>query len=108
MLPAARGPGRHAEVASAILLIERTEVGTDQNVRVRPRAVRAPCNLTVCRIERRQPSADTHFAAAVTDEHFSFDYERRHRHGLATVDVADANAPDFGTTRRIHCHDLVV
>src|SRR5690606_27662989 len=87
-LPASRRPGLHAEVRPAIRLVERLEVFADQHVLVRPRRVRAPCDLASLDIERGEPSPDAHLAAAVADEHFVLDDERRHRHRLADVDIA--------------------
>jgi hypothetical protein len=50
----------------------------------------------------------TELAAAVADQHFVLHDERRHRHRLATIDVAELNAPDFGAALGVDRDGLVI
>ena len=93
-LPGIRRPGRDAEVLALVAFVERLEVWADQHVLVGTGAVGRPRRRAVRRVERLDPAAHADLAAGVADEHLALHHERRHRHGLADVDVADLGLPD--------------
>jgi len=107
-LPRFRRPRRDAELGHAVRGVERPEARTDQHVAVRAGAVRAPRDRTRREVERRQPAADAELPAAITDEHPVADDQRRHRHRLAAVDVAELRAPQLTSRPRVDRHRLCV
>ena len=83
-------------VGRPILFIKGVELGADEHILVGPGAVAAPELLAGRDIQRGQPAAHAHFAPRDTDHDLVLDDQRRHRGGLADVDVPDLGAPDLG------------
>jgi hypothetical protein len=61
-LPIAWWPALYPKLATLILRIRRAILRADQDVFVRPGAVSLPGNLPRARIQRRQPTTDTHLS----------------------------------------------
>jgi hypothetical protein len=78
-----------------VLGVERREPLPDQHVFVRPGIVGAPGDTAVLRVQRRDPAADAELAAAVADHDLAQGHERRHRDGLADIDVAEPGPPEL-------------
>ena len=94
-LPGVVRPRRDAEVFAFVGIVEGVEVRADQHVLVGTGVVGAPGELARLRVERGDPSAHAHLAAAVADEHFVLHDERRHRDRLAVRIVRDVRDPHF-------------
>src|SRR5436190_2287584 len=86
-LPDFRWPRFDAEVLALVHGVERLEPGTNQNVLVGPSVVGFPSKFSAAFVEGSQPPANAHFAARISDQHFSVGDERRHRQRLALLDV---------------------
>src|SRR5436190_11337988 len=99
--PLLAAPGLGAKVGAALILIEGLERGPDQHVAVGTRGVRAPQLLPVSRVQRLDPAAHAQLGAAVADDHFVVDDDRRHGHGLADVDIAHGHFPDLFAAVRV-------
>ncbi|MGY2937866.1 hypothetical protein ACVWZ6_007468 [Bradyrhizobium sp. GM6.1] len=94
-LPAVGRPRLHAEILALETVVERLEVVADQHVLVRARGVGAPRNGPGVFIERGDPAAHAHLAAAVADEHLALDHDGSHRDGLALVDLPELRMPQL-------------
>ena len=62
----------------------------------------------VARSSSFHPSAHAELAAAVPHQHTILHDERRHRHRLALVDVAERRAPEFLAAAGVDCYHVVV
>jgi hypothetical protein len=100
------GPRRHAEVAAAILRVERLEIGTDLHVLVGAGVVRTPDLVAIGHGQREDPPSHSQFTARVADDDLVLHDERRHRHRLTDVDIADFGAPGLLARRGIDRHRL--
>ncbi len=94
-LPGIRWPRLHAEVGATIALVVWIEVRANEHFGVRPRAVGSPKLLAAGDIQSREPAPYTELSAAVADQNLVFHHERRHGHGLAAADVAQARSPQL-------------
>ena len=93
-LPCVRRPARDAEIRALVRRVERLEVRADQHVPIRARAVGGPDDMAVLGVERLDPAAHPELAARIADQNLVLYDERRHRDGLADIDVADLRVPD--------------
>src|SRR5215217_7720811 len=98
----------NAEILAAILGVEGLEPWPDEYVFVRASGIRAPCDPTRPGVECGEPSANTHFAAAVADDHLALDDQWRHGHRLAFVHVSERRDPAFLSGRRVERHCSIV
>src|SRR4029078_3833694 len=87
--PRVARPTAHTKILALILWIVRVKVWTNQDVSIWSGVIRAPGDLPVGSVERREPATHTKLTATVANEHFSLNDERRHRDRLAQVDLAD-------------------
>src|SRR5215213_4730732 len=94
-LPGVGRPRRDSQILPLILRVEGLEVGADQTLGIRPRAVGPPGDFAARGVERGEPAAYPHLAARVADQHLALDDERGHRHRFALVDVPQRSLPDF-------------
>src|SRR5688500_4223412 len=62
--PGFRRPGSDAEILSFVVRIERLERVADQYIRIGPGVIRSPRDAAVALVQRGQPTADAHLAAA--------------------------------------------
>jgi hypothetical protein len=86
--------------------VKRLELGTDQHVLVRSGAVGAPQKLAGCGVQCRKPPAHAELTATVPHQHLAVHDERRHRHGLAPIDVTEPRAPQLLARRSVHGEGL--
>src|ERR1051326_9022202 len=82
--------------------------GSDQDILVRAGAPGGPGDLAVRKLERCELSAYAELAAAVANQHFAVDDERRHRDRFAVADVAGPRLPDLFAGRRVQRDGLIV
>ena len=108
LLPGLGRPRRHPEILALVHVVKWLERRPDQHVLVRPRIEGLPGDLATLLVERLDPAAHTEFAARITDEDFAPGDERRHRHGLADVDVADLRFPRLTPGLGIDRDDVAV
>jgi hypothetical protein len=93
---------------AAIAGVERMEAGADQALGVRAGRVRAPRDRTGLAVDRGQPAAHAELAAGVSDQDTAVDGDRRHRHGLALVDVAELGVEHLAAGRRVDRDQVIV
>jgi hypothetical protein len=68
----------------------------------------APNNISLVFVQRGDPAAHAHLAAAVPDQNFSFHNHRRHGDGLPLIDLAELGVPEFLPGICIHRDRVVV
>jgi hypothetical protein len=107
-LPLVRRPARHAQVRASILRVERSKARSDQHLRVRTRVVGSPGDGAAVGIERREPAANAKLAPAVADEHAILDDLRRHRHRLATFNLAERRVPELPPRLGVERNGVVI
>jgi hypothetical protein len=107
-LPLARRPRLDAEIGSLEPIVERLEPRPDEHVLVGPAVVRLPELLATGKVEGGDPTAHAQLAAAVAHEDAAIHDQRRHRHGLPGVDVAELGFPQDLPGRRVERHRHVV
>ena len=84
------------------------ELIADQHIGIGAGTVGAPRDFARARVERGDPAAHPHFAAAVANQDFVFNDQRRHCHRLALADVAELGAPDLPSGVGVDRDRLVV
>src|SRR5205823_6551428 len=86
-------PRLDAEILPAILRVVGMEARADLDVGIRTGAVSRPQHLAARRVERLEPAAHSELTATVADVDLAAHHQRRHRHRLADLDVAELGLP---------------
>src|SRR5687768_16151991 len=109
LLPGRAGPARRPLIGRRVAAaVERLESWADLDVPIWPDVVRAPDLLSRCGVERGDPAAHAHLAAARTDDDFPLYDDGRHGHRLAVPEAAHACLPEQPAARGIDADGVAV